>query len=705
MPLRSHLAAIVFEKAMRRKNVKGAGKNKDKGPREQESGSGEQAEDPNQQSKDSPDKAKDDNDGKGGGGDTSGQKSRQAVINLIGIDAKRVSDFSLYMFMFPTSIIQLVISIWFLIALLGWKPLVIGILSVTATLPVNFIFSKLTLKTDEKLMKIRDEKLELVSEALNGIRQVKFSALETGWEKRILKVREKELATIWQLFKYNLVVDSLWNVVPSALALTSLGSYAWLNGGLTASVAFVSIGILGTLDFAIAALPGMIRYGIDAWVSLKRIEKFLGGPEIKNIRTFSTERADVAFEDATLSWPVEDEEDKKDESNQFVLRDVNLRFPPGELSVISGKTGSGKSLLLAAILGEAELLSGAIHVPQPPSLEERHDQKANPGNWILSSSMAYVGQQPWIENATLRDNILFGMPFDEERYEQTIVACALKKDIGALSDGDKTELGINGVNLSGGQKWRVTVARAVYSRAAILVLDDIFSAVDAHVSRHILEQCLGGSICKGRTVILVTHHVGLVEQHARFIVELADGGIQYSGLTEKLREARILDKIKSVEPPVIEGSASSSDTEVESDGAPLKKQNSKIPTKFVEDETRQKGAVKARVYKTYLERSGGILYWVFLALVFITYQASQLGRSSPLPPVSLLSVAYIPQHSRGSSDSGQAGPKSRGFPPCSSRLSRPAYTFTSTAWGASQLARERLAASSFGFPSMPGHAW
>lgn len=615
--MRSHLSAIVFEKAMRRKNIKGAGKAEqasepagqtptDPTPAETPAETPEAETPKTPETPDKPDDA----------------KSRQAVINLIGVDAKRVSDFSLFMFIFPTNITQLVISIWFLVSLLGWRPLILGIISVSATMPINFIFSKWTLKTDEKLMKIRDQKLELVSEALNGIRQVKFSALEGGWEKRILQVREKELATIRQLFKYNVVIDGVWNFVPSVLALTALGTYAWLEGNLSASVAFVSLGILSTLDFAIAALPGMIRYGIDAWVSLKRIEKFLDGPEIKEIQTFSDETSPIVFKDASLSWPVDDEA----EPNQFVLGNVNLSFPPGELSVISGKTGSGKSLLLASILGEAELVSGSISVPRPPSVEERQDHKANAGNWILPSSIAFVSQQPWIENATLRDNVLFGMPFDEERYEQTLASCALKKDIAALTDGDKTELGINGVNLSGGQKWRVTVARAIYSRAGILVLDDIFSAVDAHVSRHILEQCLGGALCKGRTIILVTHHVGLVEKHARFIVELADGGIKYSGLTEQLREEHILDKIKSLDTQTVEDSSFSSDTEVETDGAPLQKQNSKTPAKFVEDETRQKGAVKARIYKTYIERSGGFKYWAFLMLIFVTYQASELGK-------------------------------------------------------------------------------
>lgn len=543
------------------------------------------------------------------------------MINLISVDANRVADFAFFQYVFPKSIIKITISVWFLLRLLGWLPLTIGLLSVALTIPLNSSISKALFAADERLMKIRDEKLELLTEALNGIRQVKFSALEEQWEKRILALREKELGIMWTFFKYNIVLDGCWTMIPILLALMCLGSYAWIHGQLTASVAFVSIGILGSLDFAIAAMPSMIRYGIDAWVSLKRVEKYLDGPEIKPIRTQS-DRPDVAFENADLAWP-EDEEEKDDEANKFVLRNVNLSFPPGELSVITGRTGAGKSLILAAILGEADLLSGAIYVPTPPAIEERQDHKANAGNWTLPSSIAYVGQQPWIENATVRDNILFGMPLDEERYERTIAACALKKDLEALPDGDKTELGVNGVNLSGGQKWRITVARAVYSRAGILIMDDIFSAVDAHVSRHILENCLAGSICKGRTVILVTHHLSLVEKHARFIVELADGGVRSAGLVEQLG-GTVLERIKSFDLPEPEAEAV---IDAEDSGAePLKRQDSKVGKKFVEDETREKGAVKTHVYRTYVDSSGGWIYWVFMISLYLGFQASEIGQ-------------------------------------------------------------------------------
>lgn len=371
---------------------------------------------------------------------------------------------------------------------------------------------------------------------------------------------------------------------------------------------------------------------MDAWVSANRIETYLNGPEIKPV---AEEGLDVAFEGASIAWPVDDDESDEE---RFVLRDMSVTFPKGELSVISGKTGAGKSLVLSAIIGEADLLEGKIFAPTAPSVLERHDHKANRGNWIIPSLKAYVAQDPWIENASLRDNILYGLPLDEERYNATIEACALRKDLAMLTDGDMAELGTNGINLSGGQKWRVTLARAIYSRAGILVLDDVFSAVDAHVGRHILEKCLAGSLCRGRTRILVTHHVGLCRARAKFLVELGDAGIQHAGLLEDLQQDGTLDLIESHEDA--EQATSSDDTTVGVDdetpalenglGGPLRKVPSTTPRRFVEEETREKGAIKAEVYKTYLKSSGGYLAWAVALLLWVTYQGCTLGKCLPV---------------------------------------------------------------------------
>lgn len=317
-----------------------------------------------------------------------------------------------------------------------------------------------------------------------------------------------------------------------------------------------------------------------------------------------------------------------------MLRHMSVTFPKGELSVISGKTGAGKSLVLSAIIGEADLLKGKIFAPTAPSILERHNHKANRGNWIIPSLKAYVAQTPWIENASLRDNILSSLPLDEERYSATIEACALRKDLEMLTDGDMTELGTNGINLSGGQKWRVTLARAIYSRAGILVLDDVFSAVDAHVGRHLLEKCLAGSLCRGRTRILVTHHVALCRSKAKFLVELGRAGIQHAGPIEDLQQDGTLDLIESHEEA--EQVTSSDETAAGVDdkmsavenglGDPLKKVPSTTPRRFIEEESREKGAIKREVYKIYLKSSGGYLAWAVAFLLWVAYQAFTLGK-------------------------------------------------------------------------------
>jgi ABC-type methionine transport system ATPase subunit len=203
-----------------------------------------------------------------------------------------------------------------------------------------------------------------------------------------------------------------------------------------------------------------------------------------------------------------------------------------------------------------------------------------------------------------------------------------------LTDGESTEIGANGINLSGGQRWRVTFARALYSRAGILVLDDIFSAVDAHVGRHIFEQGLTGELGVNRTRILVTHHVALCKSKTKYIVELGDGTIENSGFLEELEEDGRLQKIishevqeqvKEDEDPTAVNSEESSDIE---NGESLKKVNSKkaAPKKFVEEEARERGRVKTGIYLEYLKSSGGFPFWSFALIFFTGLQCLLTGR-------------------------------------------------------------------------------
>lgn len=633
VPVRAQLSALIFEKSMRRKDVKGTGRNSN--TKSSEPG-GESAEPVvaaavgESTAPDRPDVPEEEDESE------MLKKSKQGTVNLIGVDAKRIADFAWFQNMFPGSLAKLIVSLVFLTSLLGWKALLAGFSSMLAIMPVNIWAAKRYAAAQDKLMKVRDDKLAVVNEALQGIRQIKFSALEPEWQKKIDDIRENELKSVWSVFMNDTILLACWITTPIALAAVSLTVHTAVYGALLPSVAFVSLGVFRALEVTLSVIPELTTDALDAWTSVKRIEKYLQSPEIEDI---AGESEEITFDKASIAWPADEQ---LDEEERFVLRDVTVTFPKGELSVISGKTGAGKSLMLAAILGEVDVLSGKISLPKAPSVKDRQDSKATRDNWIIPESIAYVAQIPWIENASIRDNIQFGLPHDEERYQKVIDTCALRKDLEMLSDGEKTEIGANGINLSGGQKWRITLARAMYSRAGILVFDDIFSAVDAHVGRHIFEKCLTGELSVGRTRILVTHHVALCQPKTKYLVELGEGKVLHAGLLSELEDNGTLDLIKSHEQNEAEiredenatavNSQEASDEEDDQSGAngnSLKKVLSKQQDarKFVEDEKREEGAIKSHVYRIYLKDSGGLIFWAGLLTFYIVVQGLALGRS------------------------------------------------------------------------------
>lgn len=442
IPIRAQLSALIFEKSMRRKDVKEASKKKTASSESTEPnfagpiGETSAANRPDIEEVEGEDLAE------------QIKKSKQSTVNLIGVDAKRLSDFAAFNNFFIGSVCRLIVSLLFLIDLLGWKSLLAGFSTMVAVTPINIYFSKRYSDAQDRLMKVRDEKMEVVSEALQGIRQIKFSALEPQWEEKIGSVRERELGCVWSAFINDVMLIGCWITSPIMLAAVSLAVYASLHGTLSPSVAFVSLGVFKALEVTLSVVPELTTDLLDAWVSVKRVDAYLKGAEISKI---TKEADEVTFDNASIAWPSDSQEEDPD---RFVLRKVQITFPKGELSIISGKTGSGKSLMLAAILGEVDILDGSVSVPRAPS--QRYDSKANRDNWIIPGAIAFVAQIPWIENATVKENILFGLPFDAYRYNKTIEVCALTKDMEIFSDGENTEIGANGINLSGGQKWRIT---------------------------------------------------------------------------------------------------------------------------------------------------------------------------------------------------------------------------------------------------------
>ncbi|KAK7224969.1 hypothetical protein V2G26_012972 [Clonostachys chloroleuca] len=603
LPVRSQMASLVFDKSLRRKDVKAATKEADDWSENEDK--------PQAEETDATDKE-------------TVLKSRQAIVNLVGVDLDRISQFLQFHFLIINGVVKLALFSVFLLRLIGWLPFVAGMLAWLLTLPPNAWFSKKVLKESDSLMKLRDRKLSKVSEALLGIRQIKFSALEAEWEQRISAARRAELKALWRYFLADSGVFGCWAISPILLAATCLTVYVFINGRLTPSVAFVSIGVFNSLETTLVALPELITLGIESFVSAKRLGAYLNGPERRDILTNSHS---VGFERAMISWPAEQRRASED---RFTLSGLNLSFPTGELSIISGKTGSGKSLLISALIGEADLIEGFIHVPNRAGGACEDADYHQYDSWVIPGSVAYIGQNPWLENGSLRDNVLFGLPFLKSRYDAVITACALRDDLAILPDGDNTELGANGVNLSGGQKWRVTLARAIYSRADTLIMDDVFSAVDTHVGRWILDKCLTGSLCQGRTRILVTHASGLVLSEASYIVELSDGRVKYAGPPDEplISSASSSDSEDSYSPSAtIIGEGSVLGNLEDEPATPSPSVPPGDSKKFFQEEARERGTVKSRIYLTYLKSSGGMIMWFVWAGVFFSHEISIVARA------------------------------------------------------------------------------
>ena len=629
IPVYEQLSAVVFAKSMRRKDVKGSQKaeveNTPESPTEQPSSEEdlEEAE----------------------------AKTRQGTINLIAVDAERVSEFAAFNYIIISVILKLSIAFAFLGRLIGWKSLCSGLLVAVVVAPINVFAANRYTTAQNDLMKFRDQKLEVVTEVLQGIRQIKFSAMENKWERKIWDVRNAELQTLWTSFKYDFCLIAIWILGPVMLSAVALGVYSLLYGELSASVAFTTMSIFASIEFSLAILPELIADFVDAWVSMGRIEKHLESAE----RGQNTVPGDsITFEKATVAWPADDLDENEE---RFTLQDLNLQFPRGGLSVISGRTGSGKSLLLASILGEVEILEGTVRVPVPPAIEDRFNDRAHKGNWIIDSAIAYVAQVPWIENASIKDNILFGLPFDEDRYKKTLFACALEKDLEMLPDGELTDIGANGINLSGGQKWRVSFARSLYSRAGILVLDDLFSALDAHTGRHLHVHALMGELCQGRTRILVTHHVGLCLPQTEYSVLLENGTVRHAGSVEELRRTGSLKDILAQEEQDRQAKGKNEHSQAKgtvgdsldeegdnslerilSHGSHISRHEREVvaadptprsqPKKFQQDETRETGSIKLAHYVTWFRNGGSLFWWACVSFAFCSYVVLHVSRVS-----------------------------------------------------------------------------
>ncbi|KHJ45686.1 ABC transporter, ATP-binding protein [Trichuris suis] len=494
------------------------------------------------------------------------------MVNLMAVDIQRVTEVYSYIAMIISSPIQflysfecdtlivmlslgarVILAVYFLYNVVG--PSVFGgVVFLMLLIPLNFWITSLQRKIQMRQMKLKDARMKLVNEVLNGMKVLKLYAWEPSFEKQIELIRNKEIRLLKHLAYLRGFVSFLWTCAPFLIVVVVFATYVLSdpNNVLDPQTAFVSLSLMNLLRFPMSVIPMLLSFTVQvrrpftafpafetsvevgrfhiyhvlrklfscgylqaydllqlfkttvrcANVSCNRIEKFLLSEEFKPnlVNRTLNQAAAVKVHKGNFAW--------SSNAEQPILEDINVSINPGELVAVVGQVGSGKTSLLSAILGEMEKLSGEVSI---------------------KGSVAYVPQQAWIQNMTVKDNILFSKPYRQYLYNKVLKGCALMDDLKLFAAGDNTEIGEKGTNLSGGQRQRISLARAAYHNTDIYLLDDPLSAVDSHVGQHIFENVIGNSgLLKDKTRIFVTHGLGYLKKVDRIIV-IRNGRISETG--------------------------------------------------------------------------------------------------------------------------------------------------------------------------------
>ncbi|CDO68601.1 hypothetical protein BN946_scf184996.g32 [Trametes cinnabarina] len=593
------------------------------------------------------------------------------IVNLMSGDADHISFTVSTLYFIYGAPFEVLIAGIFLYRLLGISAFA-GLFIILLSWPFNSFITQRSVRVKKGLSTTRDKRMGVLNELISAIKFIKFFAWEDRWIQRAMDARKSEMQWMIKSCIYGMCFSFLWTCLPLLVSIAAFFAYVAQGNELTIGTAFTAIALFQMIRTPLNIIPMWIMRILQSKVALDRIAAFLDEEEVdeqvstlKKGRVPPSEESDegLGIVNGTFKWNEVEEKKENDKGkgkdtgkkkgngansgeagslalddastiadsasamashgsgdHRFELKDITVMFPEGKLTLVTGPTASGKTALLLALLGELTTLEGRIVMSKNPSKVDKDG---------LSHTISYAAQSPWLRHQSIKDNILFGYPYDEERYNAVVECCALKPDLEIFEDGDATEIGARGISLSGGQKARVALARAVYAPTKYVLLDDPLSAVDSHTSRFLVDRLFSGPLLSGRTVILVTHHVGLVLPVAHYVVRMLDGRIDTQGTVEELRKRNVLEM-------PAEGSAAKAGNEADSPHIDIdtaaaadtdSEVNDKKPRRLVEDEHREIGGVKWRIYKTYVEASS---YWTWVILFVMVVLTQVLGVAEKL---------------------------------------------------------------------------
>ncbi|XP_024909579.1 ATP-binding cassette sub-family C member 8 isoform X3 [Cynoglossus semilaevis] len=514
-----------------------------------------------------------------------GELTVAQICNLVAIDTNQLMWF---FFLCPNlwaMPVQIIVGVILLYYLLGISAL-IGATVIAVLAPIQYFVATKLSQAQKSTLEYSSERLKKTNELLRGIKLLKLYAWERIFCDSVEETRSKELTSLQAFALYTSISIFMNAAIPIAAVLTTFVVHVHISedADLSPAVAFASLSLFHILVTPLFLLSSVVRSTVKALVSVQKLSEFFSSDEIGDeqepsavLPSGSSNHNQNRYQAVPLKV-VNRKHPSRDEWNNYsseanregdgpsqdmdqdicikitsgyftwtdgpaTLSNVDIRIPFGKLTMIVGQVGCGKSSLLLAALGEMQRVSGTVTWNSLPSLESERDESptdrdvAIDGDVRKRSPVAYASQKPWLLNVTVVENITFEMPMIKPRYKAVIDACSLQADIDILPEGDQTEIGERGIILSGGQKQRIGVARAMYQQTNVIFLDDPFSALDIHLSDHLMQDGILKFLREEkRTVVLVTHKLQYLP-HADWIIAMKDGTIQTEGTLKDIQNS------------------------------------------------------------------------------------------------------------------------------------------------------------------------
>lgn len=518
------------------------------------------------------------------------QKSGQAnLTSLMSYDVDAIYNSRDIFYVATACPVSTTIAMVFLYQMLGW-PSLLGVVVLFLLTPLPTLASRKISRIQQSVLRATDVRLSKTSEFLSSIRTLKYFGWEPAAINTINNIRGIEQQRLWRRSVHAAGISMAGDLLPFISLLVMFSVFViFTDNTLHAPVAFTSLSIMETLRSQFVWLSNISRFSAQGAESLRRVDRFFDSAEEKQRHP----EGPLELKDATF---------RRTPIAAFRLRDITLRFKRNALNVLTGPTGCGKTSLLQSLLGETVLESGSATAP---------------------SDIAYVPQAPWLQNETVRQNILFYSQYDEARYNTAIEASGLAHDLQQLPLGDSTVVGERGTSLSGGQKQRVSLARALYSESSTLLLDDIFSALDTHTTSLVYKMCFRSGLLTDRTVVLVTS-LPVALKDAEMVVRLEHGRVAFVQSSQRTSQVST-PSVEEIEPgSLVSSTPHEAPQDVESltehvlpsDAAP----EQEVGTRGMAKETSATGRVPRTLFFQYMVMFGGFFYAVTVIMATLTVQ-------------------------------------------------------------------------------------